>query len=50
MAEVGDDLVALALAAFAIVAIRSLREPLLRAAGWALVVNNEPVAPAEIIV
>ena len=42
--------VALALAAFAIVAIRSLREPLLRAAGWALVVNNEPAAPADIIV
>ena len=43
-------LLALALAAFAIVAIRSLREPVLRAAGWALVVNNEPVAPADIIV
>ena len=42
--------VALALAAFAIVAIRSLREPVLRAAGWALVVNNEPAAPADIIV
>jgi len=41
---------ALALAAFAIVAIRSLREPVLRAAGWALVVNNEPVPPADIIV
>jgi hypothetical protein len=41
---------ALALAAFAIVAFRSLREPILRAAGWALVVNNEPVAPADIIV
>ena len=40
----------LALAAFAIVAIRSLREPVLRAAGLALVVNNEPVAPADIIV
>jgi hypothetical protein len=39
----------LALAAFAIVAIRSLREPVLRAAGWALVVN-EPVASADIIV
>ena len=39
----------LALAAFAIVAIRSLREPILRAAGWALVVN-EPVASADIIV
>ena len=43
-------LVALALAAFTIVAIRSLREPVLRAAGWALVVNNEPVAAADIIV
>jgi hypothetical protein len=43
-------LLALALAAFAIVAIRSLREPVLRAAGWALVVNNEPAAPADIIV
>jgi hypothetical protein len=42
-------LVMLALATFAIVAIRSLREPVLRAAGWALVVN-EPVTPAEIIV
>jgi hypothetical protein len=41
-------LAALALAAFAIVAIRSLREPVLRAAGWALVVND-PVAPADII-
>ena len=42
-------LVAVALAAFAIVAIRSLREPVLRAAGWALVAN-EPIAPADIIV
>src|SRR5271154_537867 len=42
-------LMAVALAAFAIVAIRSLREPVLRALGWALVVN-EPVAPADIIV
>jgi uncharacterized SAM-binding protein YcdF (DUF218 family) len=42
-------LVVVALAAFAIVAIRSLREPVLRAAGWALVVN-EPVASADIIV
>src|SRR5271169_221656 len=41
--------VVLAVAAFAIVAIRSLREPVLQAAGWALVVN-EPVAPADIIV
>jgi hypothetical protein len=36
-------------AAVAIVAIPSVREPVLRAAGWALVVN-EPVAPADIIV
>jgi hypothetical protein len=42
-------LAALALAAFAILTIRSLREPVLRAAGWALVVN-EPIAPADIIV
>src|SRR5258706_11425949 len=42
-------LVVVALAAFAIVAVRSLREPVLRAAGWALVVN-EQVAPADIIV
>src|SRR4051812_19314938 len=43
-------LVAVAFAAFAIVvAARSLREPVLRAAGWALVVN-EPVASADIIV
>jgi hypothetical protein len=37
------------LAVFAIVAISSLRKPVLRAAGWALVLN-EPVAPADIIV
>src|SRR6516162_9347100 len=42
-------LVVLALAAFSIVSIRSLREPVLRAAGWALVVN-EPLASADIIV
>src|SRR5271154_5641525 len=42
-------LTAVALVAFAIVAIRSLREPVLRAAGWVLVVND-PVAPADIIV
>jgi uncharacterized SAM-binding protein YcdF (DUF218 family) len=42
-------LVVLALAALAIGAIRPLREPVLRAAGWALVVD-EPVAPADIIV
>src|SRR5271168_1008893 len=42
-------LVAVALAASAIVAIRCLRESVLRAAGWALVVD-EPVVPADIIV
>jgi hypothetical protein len=36
-------------AAAAIVAILSVREPVLRTAGWALVFN-EPVAPADIIV
>jgi hypothetical protein len=41
--------VVVALAAAAIVAVPSVREPVLRAAGWALVVN-EPVAPADIIV
>jgi hypothetical protein len=42
-------LLVLGLAAFAIIAIRPLREPVLRSAGWALVVN-EPVASADIIV
>jgi hypothetical protein len=42
-------LVVVALAAAAIVAVPSVWEPVLRAAGWALVVN-EPVAPADIIV
>jgi len=42
-------LVMVALAAAAIVAVPSVREPILPAAGWALVVN-EPVAPADIIV
>jgi uncharacterized SAM-binding protein YcdF (DUF218 family) len=42
-------LVVVALAAAAIVAVPSIREPVLRTAGWALVVN-EPVAPADIIV
>jgi hypothetical protein len=42
-------LAVLTLAAFAVVAVRSLLEPVLRAAGWALVAN-EPVAPADIIV
>ena len=41
--------VVVAAAAAAIVAMPSVREPVLRAAGWALVVN-EPVAPADIIV
>ncbi len=38
-----------ALAAAGMVAVPSVREPVLRAAGWALVVN-EPVAPADVIV
>ena len=42
-------MVVLALAAFAVAAIRPLREPVLRSAGWALVVS-EPVAPADMIV
>lgn len=42
-------LVVVALAAAAIVVVPSVREPVLRTAGWALVVN-EPVAPADIIV
>ncbi len=42
-------LVAVALAAAATLAIPSVREPLMRAAGRVLVVN-EPVAPADIIV
>ena len=37
------------LAAAAIVAVPSIRESVLRAAGWALVVN-EPIAPADVIV
>jgi uncharacterized SAM-binding protein YcdF (DUF218 family) len=41
---------ALALVVFAILAIRPIREPVLRAAGWALVVKDEPVAPADVIV
>ena len=36
-------------AAAAVLAFPSVREPILRAAGWALVVN-EPLAPADIIV
>jgi hypothetical protein len=42
-------LVMVPLAAAAIVAVRSIREPIMRAAGWALVVN-ETVAPADIMV
>ena len=42
-------LVGVALAAATIVAARPLQEPVLRAAGWALIVN-EPVARADIIV
>ena len=42
--------IAFALVAIAIAAIRPVREPVLRAAGWALVVKDEPVAPADIIV
>src|SRR4051794_23761631 len=42
-------LVVAALAAAAIFVVPSVREPILRAAGWALVVS-EPVAPADIIV
>jgi hypothetical protein len=42
-------LVVVASAPAAIVAVPSVREPVLRAAGWALVVN-EPVAPVDIIV
>jgi hypothetical protein len=41
--------VAAALAAAGIVAIPSVRQPVLRAAGWALVVT-EPVVPADVIV
>jgi hypothetical protein len=41
--------VVVTLAAAAIVAIPSIRESVLRAAGWALVVN-EPIAPADVIV
>jgi hypothetical protein len=42
-------LVVVALAAATIVAVPPVREPVLRAAGWALIAN-EPVAPADIIV
>jgi hypothetical protein len=40
----------LAAVALSIVAIRPVRESALRAAGWALVVNDEPVATADVIV
>lgn len=42
-------LLAIALTASAVIAIRPFREPVLRAAGWALVANG-PIAPADIIV
>jgi len=42
-------LTVVALVAAGVVAVPSVREPVLRAAGWALVVNG-PVAPADIIV
>jgi len=42
-------LAALALAAFAVVAIGPIREPVLRSLGWALVASD-PVAPADAIV
>jgi hypothetical protein len=42
-------LVVVALAAAAILAVPSVRESVLRAAGWALVVN-EPIAPADVVV
>ena len=41
---------ALDLAAFVTVAIRPIRESLLRAAGWALVAHRESLVPADIIV
>jgi hypothetical protein len=45
----GSILIMVVLAAAAIIAVPSARKPVLRAAGWALVVN-EPVAAADIIV
>jgi hypothetical protein len=42
-------LVVVALVAVTIIAVSSVRESLLRAAGWALVIN-EPISPADIIV
>jgi hypothetical protein len=41
---------ALAVAGFVTFAVRPLRESVLRTAGWALVVNSEPLVPADIIV
>jgi hypothetical protein len=41
--------VLVALTAFASLAVRSIREPVLRVAGWALV-TSEPVAAADVIV
>ena len=41
---------ALAVAGFMIFAVRPFSESVLRAAGWALVVNSEPLVPADIIV
>jgi hypothetical protein len=40
----------LAVAGFMIFAVRPFPESVLRAAGWALVVNSEPLVPADIIV
>jgi len=45
----GPVLAVVALAAFATFSVRSLREPVLRAAGWALVVN-ESIDSADLIV
>jgi hypothetical protein len=45
----GSMLIMVALAAAAAVAVPSVWKPVLRAAGWALVVD-EPVAPADIII
>jgi len=42
-------LVVVTLVAATIVAVPSVREPILRAAGWALVID-EPITPADIIV
>lgn len=41
---------ALAMTAFVIVAVRPLRESILRAAGWALVIGSEPLVRADFIV